>query len=145
MLDKVKYVAFTTAAFLFAPQVFADNKAVINDVNVSTANIGFAPPNLATILSFAIRLFFVIAGIFALLYLLLGAFAWVTSGGNKENVEKAQQKIQAAIIGVILIVAVLAIVVTLEQAVFGKKICFGISCDIQIPSLVGGSAGTATN
>lgn len=137
MLDKVKYIGYTAAFLLFAPQAFAQNGAVINDVNVSTANIGFTPPNIATMLSFVIRFFFVIAGLFALLYLLLGAFSWVTSGGNKENVEKAQQKIQAAIIGVILIVAVLAIVVTLEQAVFNKKICFGISCDIKIPSLVG--------
>ena len=35
-----------------------------------------------------------------------------------------------------MIAVVLTIVVTLEQVVFGGKICFGISCPIQIPALI---------
>jgi amino acid transporter len=96
----------------------------------------FTPPSLTDVLSFAIRGFFIIAGIVALLYLLLGALSWITSGGNKENVTKAQEKIQAAILGLILIVAVLAIIVTLEQVVFNEQICLGISCSLKIPQLI---------
>jgi hypothetical protein len=72
----------------------------------------------------------------ALIYLLQGALSWITSGGDKENVKKAQDKIQAAIIGVIVIVAALAIIVTLEQVVFKTKICVGLTCPISIPSLI---------
>lgn len=128
MIKKLVYGALILPFFL-APAVFAD-------VAVGTAALGFAIPSLADILTFMIRLFFVIAGLFALLYLLMGALSWVTSGGNKENVEKAQQKIQAAVIGVILIVAVLSIIWTLETVVFSGKICFGISCPMTIPSLI---------
>ena len=96
----------------------------------------FTVPTLSILLSFLIRLFFVVAGLAALLYLLLGAFAWVTSGGGKEQVEKARDKIQAAVVGLILIVAVLAIMVTLEQVVFNQKICVGLTCDITIPNLI---------
>ena len=93
-------------------------------------------PSLPEIITFLVRIFFTISGLAALLYLLLGAFSWITSAGNKENVQKAQEKIQAAIIGLLLIVVVLAIGVTLEQFVFNKEICLGISCPITIPSLL---------
>ncbi|MBI2051606.1 hypothetical protein HYT33_02475 [Candidatus Roizmanbacteria bacterium] len=100
-------------------------------------NLGFAVPTLSQLLTFLVRFFFVLAGLGALLFLLWGAFSWVTSGGAKENVEKARDKIQAAIIGLILIVAVLAIMVTLEQVVFQQKICVGLTCEITVPNLIG--------
>ena len=72
----------------------------------------------------------------ALLFLLMGALAWVSSGGNKENVDKARDKITAAIVGLVLIVAVLALIVTMEQIVFGNNLCLGLSCPITIPPLL---------
>jgi len=106
------------------------------NVQVDPGALGFQIPTLGEILTFMIRFFFVIAGIAALFYLLLGAFTWITSGGNKENVEKARDKIQAAIVGIILIVIVVAIVWTMEQVVFGGTLCFGLSCAVTIPPLL---------
>lgn|SRR3989338_3622405 len=65
-----------------------------------------------------------------------GGLAWIVSGGNKESVEKARDKIVAALIGVIIMVAVLSLVVALEQVVFKQSICFGISCPITLPDLL---------
>ncbi len=101
-----------------------------------SVNLGWSIPSLGGILTFIIRLFFVIAGLAALFFLLLGALAWVTSGGSKDAVEGAQKKIIAAVIGVVLIVVVLSIIVTLEQIVFRCAICFGISCEVTIPSII---------
>ncbi len=103
-----------------------------------TLPLDFNPSTLTltNVLSFFMKFFFTIAALVALLYLLLGAFAWITSGGSKENIEKAREKIQAAVIGIVLIVAVIAIVVTLEQVVFKQVICFGLSCGIKIPGLI---------
>ncbi|NTU47168.1 hypothetical protein HGA88_06085 [Candidatus Roizmanbacteria bacterium] len=98
--------------------------------------LGFNVPNFSMVLTFFIRAFFIVVGLAALLYLLLGALSWVTSGGSKENVEKAREKISAAVIGVILVVVALAIIVTLEQVVFKNQICFGISCPITVPNLL---------
>lgn len=105
-------------------------------IQVNQTQLGFAIPNLSDVLTFAIRIFFIIGGLVALLFLLLGALAWITSGGDKENISKAQSKITSAIIGVLLIVVVLAIMVTLEQVVFAGRICLGLSCPITIPSLL---------
>src|SRR3990167_10030233 len=89
--------------------------AFASPVFAQSIDLGFTPPSLAQILTFMIKFFFIIAGLAALLYLLLGALSWITSGGDKEAITAAQQKIQAAVIGMILIVAVLAIIWTLEQ------------------------------
>lgn len=118
--------------FAFLP--FAVHAAnVSQEANVATS---FQIPSLPDMISFLIKMFFFIAGLAALLYLLMGAFSWVTSSGDKENVKKAQDKIQAAVIGLIIIVFVLAIMVTLEQFVFNKKFCLGISCPVNFSSYV---------
>ncbi len=104
--------------------------------SIDTGTLGFQIPSLGDILTFAIRAFFVIAGLAALFYMLIGAFAWVTSGGDKDAVSAAREKIQAAVIGMILIVAVLAIIWTLEQVIFKRRICLGLSCPLTLPGLI---------
>lgn len=106
---------------------------VSQTININT---GLPTINLADILTFAIRIFFTIAGLAALFYMLLGAFAWIQSGGEEEAVTGARNKITAAILGLILIVGILAVIWTLEQIIFGQRICMGISCPLTIPSLV---------
>lgn len=131
-----KHAALFTALivnFTLFVFVFAQNAGAQPEIK---ANLPFPIPTLGDVLTFMIRIFFAVAGIIALLYLLLGALAWITSGGNKESVEKARDKIQNAIVGVILIVVVLAVIWTLEQVVFAKAVCFGISCPLTIPSLL---------
>ncbi len=110
-------------------------QAVVED-KVKVSGLGFSIPSLSQVLTFVIRFFFIIAGLAALLFLILGALAWVTSSGEKEKVNKAQEKIQAAVVGLVVLVAVLALLVTIEQFVFAKKVCFGLSCDMIIPGLL---------
>lgn len=99
-------------------------------------DLGWTIPSLADIISFALRFLFIVAGFIALIYLVLGALAWVTSSGNKENVSKAQEKIQAAILGLVVMVAVIVIVGALEQFVFSEKLCLGLTCAIELPPLI---------
>lgn len=99
-------------------------------------NPGFAIPSLADVVGFVIKFLFFFAGMAALLYLLLGAFAWVTSSGDKENVKKAQDKIQAAVVGLVIIVVVLVIIATMEQVVLPGAFCIGLTCPIKIPALL---------
>lgn len=98
--------------------------------------LGFEIPSLSILLTFLIRFFFVLAGLSALLYLLWGSLDWIMSGGEKEKVQKAREKIMNALIGVIVIVATLSLIWTLEQVVFKEAICFGISCDMKLPVLL---------
>jgi len=104
-----------------------------------TIKPGITPPSLSDVLGFIIKGFFILAGLAAILYLLLGAFSWITSGGSKENVEKAREKIQAAVLGLIIIFIVLSLVVLVEN-IF--NVGLGVSKEIIVPTLViGGVSG----
>lgn len=65
--------------------------------------------------------FIVLAVIIALLYLLYGGIKWITSRGEKDQVEAARNHIIAAIVG--LIVVFLAVfIVTIVLSAFGIKL-----------------------
>jgi len=65
--------------------------------------------DLSTILGAIINFMIVITGITALIYMLWGALSWVTSGGEKEKLQKAQGRIRSAVIGIVMSVVVLVI------------------------------------
>lgn len=103
------------------------------DIPLGQASLpGLNQIGIKDLITFAVKALFVVGGLLALLYLLLGGIAWITSGGNKESVDKARDKIQAAVIGLIVLVAVLAIVTLLEQVL---DVGLGISRPILFPRL----------
>ena len=107
-----------------------------NDVVVGKAGLGFTPPSFGDLLTFALRTLFIFGGLAAILYLILGAFAWITSGGDKESVAKARNKIQAAVIGLVLIIGVLAVVALLENLLFPAGSGLGITKPIKFQKLI---------
>ena len=77
---------------------------------------------LGVLLGTGISLFLLVAGIVALIYLLWGAFDWITSAGDKEKLLKARHKIQNALIGLIVIFAALVIFNVVVGIVLGGRI-----------------------
>ncbi len=65
--------------------------------------------DLSTLLGRGINLMIIIIGVVALIYMLWGALSWVTSGGDKEKLQKAQSRIRSAVIGIIMAIVVLVI------------------------------------
>ena len=98
--------------------------------------LGFNLPSFADIIGFLVKFLFFFAGLAALLYLLLGAFSWVTSSGDKENVKKAQDKIQAAVVGLVILVVVLVILATLENVILPGTFSVGLTRPLIIPALI---------
>ncbi len=76
-------------------------------------NIGGSDPvaGFGKFIAFGINMFILVAGMFLILYLLLAAFDWITSGGDKEKIQKAQNKITNALIGILLVFVVLGVFV----------------------------------
>lgn len=62
-----------------------------------------------SLIATGIRITLLTAGIFLLVYMLWGGIDWITSGGEKEKIAKARDKITEALIGMIIIVAALTI------------------------------------
>ena len=106
------------------------------DVRYPKVELGFKIPEFNLVLTFIIRFFFILSGLIALIYLLLGALGWITSGGNKESVDKAREKIQAALVGLILIFVVLAVIAVIENIFFIPTEGLGLTKPIVFPGLV---------
>lgn len=64
---------------------------------------------IVKIVGFGIRVFLTVAALAMLVYLLWGAFDWIASGGEKEKIAKAQNKITNAVIGMLITVAMLVL------------------------------------
>lgn len=129
-IDIGKWILYTFLHMLNFLTVFAA------DVVYPKVELGFKVPEINEVLTFIIRFFFIVAGLIALIYLLLGALAWITSGGNKESVDKAREKIQAALVGLILIFVVLALVAVIENIFFPGNSGLGITKPIVFPGLI---------
>jgi len=71
--------------------------------------------NLGKLISSLISVILVVATLAAFFYLLWGGVQWIISGGDKTAVEGAQHRIQAAIVGLIIVFCAWAIFAVLGQ------------------------------
>lgn len=100
----------------------ADVKDVIGTIDPGGPNLLKGPnpaATLGTVIAFFIRMFLILASMFVLIYLLWGAFDWVTSGGDKAKVEKAQYKMTQAVIGIVVVIASLGLWLILTDNILG--------------------------
>lgn len=103
-------------------QVDPEIKKLFGDISPPAAmNVGGSDPvaGLGKFIGFGINMFILIAGMFLILYLLMGAFDWIVSGGEKEKIVKAQNKITNALIGMLLIFVVLTVFNVLAGNILG--------------------------
>jgi hypothetical protein len=107
-----------------------------DDITYPSVTLGFQIPKFNDILTFILRFFFIVAGLVAIIYLLLGALAWITSGGNKESVDKAREKITAALVGIIILFVVLAVIALIESVFFPACCGLGITKPLVFPGLI---------
>jgi len=76
---------------------------------------------LGGIVSNTIEIFFALAGVIALFYLILGGYNYIASAGNPESVEGAKATITNAIIGLIVVlISYLVISFLLERLGVGS-------------------------
>jgi hypothetical protein len=106
--------------------------APVNDDLYTNSDVN---ASLGKLISTGIQIFFFVAALAALLYMLLGAFDWITSNGEKEKLLKAQNKIQSAAIGVVLIVFVLVVFNVIMGTVLGGKFGIGEGFTFRLPSI----------
>jgi cytochrome bd-type quinol oxidase subunit 2 len=91
---------------------------------LSTNNIGLTIRNIVVFL-------IIIAVIIALVYLIYGGIKWITSKGEKTEVEAARNHIMAAILGLVVVFLTLFIL-TIVLTAFGIK-----WADLTIPNISG--------
>lgn len=84
------------------------------------ASAGDVTTNLPNLITNLIRLATVGAGIFVLINLITAGYGFISAGGDPKKVENAWAKIQRSLIGLVIIVAAVAIISIVERVVFGQ-------------------------
>ncbi|MBU1104287.1 hypothetical protein L6255_04025 [Candidatus Parcubacteria bacterium] len=95
------------------------NNAIPNAVPQTGSNTYTG--NIESIISVIIGTITIIAGVALLLYLAMGAFTYMTAGGDEKAATKAKGMITDAVIGLIIVVASMTIA-TILLKIFGLDI-----------------------
>ncbi len=74
---------------------------------------------LGNLIANGVQLFLLAAAVLMLVYLLWGGLDWILSGGDKERLQKARQKITNAVVGMFVIIGALSIFALVTGRVLG--------------------------
>ena len=105
----------TIALLTLAPKAFAADTTV----NFDESKVPFT--NLSQLLSNAVALILFFAGLLAFFFIITGGISWITAGGDAKAAASARDRITAAVVGLLVVVAAFAIALILGQ-VFGINI-----------------------
>jgi hypothetical protein len=114
----VQVAAFVlTLTLAIAPVAFAQ-------FNVPSSG-GTGLPNDTSISQFIMKIINIaltVAGLIAVLFLIIGGFRYITSAGNEETAESAKKIIINAIIGVVIIILSFVIVRVISNALVNNNV-----------------------
>lgn len=104
------------------------------NISIPTPSAGVNPgANVNQVFSNIITIIFAIAALAVLIYIIMGAFAYLTSGGDKEKTGKAVKSITSALVGLALLALAFLIV-----RIVGTLIHVDIT-HVQLPALDAGT------
>lgn len=134
LMKKLLAIPSLLPFFAFVPQVLAAPCTNNDDVlcaSVKQANgTVFAGTPIGNIITFLVAFIVIVAVLAALFFIVLGAFQWITSGGDKTKVDAARNHIIAAIIGLVVIALSFVIINVVIQA-----LGLGSLTNLRIPTL----------
>jgi len=76
----------------------------------SFLNISSATSLLARVISLVISVITIVSFIWFIFNLFIGAFAWLSSGGDKAKLQEAQKKILNSLVGLILVISAIFLI-----------------------------------
>ncbi|MFC1653705.1 hypothetical protein ACFL1M_02560 [Patescibacteria group bacterium] len=122
-MKKIARIASATGMMLSAAApAFAQNISIPQPESVKVTNVG-------TLISGAVGVALLIAGILVFAMLLWGGIQWIMSGGDKAKTEEARNRITAALVGLAVVAAAWAVMKLIEYF-FGISV---LSEDVPIP------------
>jgi len=99
-MKKALGITYAAATFL----TLASSAFAVTVTTCGTGNLAkLCTLDFTNVIGPLVQLFFVLAIIAALLYLVWGGFKWLTSGGDKQAVASAREHIIAALIGLVIV------------------------------------------
>ena len=104
-MKKIAFLGSTALSLLAPVQAFAQDAQ--DKIQIERPKAGFV--TLGNAISNILFLAFAIAALIVLIMLIIGAFEWISSGGDKENVAKARNRIINALIGLAVLAVAFAL------------------------------------
>jgi len=129
-MKKLVAIISSGGFFLALPTLaFADTIGTVCPTG-SFGNLCLQSGQLGSVIGSITNLLFLVAGLIALIYLVIGGIKWVTSEGDSKNVEAARNQIIAAALGLAVTFLSYLIINLLLQFLIGS----GLS-NITLPKL----------
>jgi len=127
MAQKIsKFIKYPAALALLAMPLLASAQGAVQDgLNNSglRSYFGFSGLNSATSLSELIvgivNIMLLFAGSVAVIFVIVGGYQYVTSGGNEEQAEKGRKTLVNSIIGIVIIVLAYVVINVISNLVGG--------------------------
>lgn len=107
-----------TGYLLSTVSIFAQSKA--RDTKIPEGTLPGVDPSkrsIGDLIANSLQIVFIAAALAVLIYLVIGAFRWITSGGDKEAIGKARGHIVNALIGLAILALAFFITVLAGQIV----------------------------
>lgn len=137
-MKKAAALITASAGYLLSiAPAFAQSQIRNSRVTFNGAGVDPTTRSVGDVISNALLIVFIAAGLAVLIYLIIGAFKWITSGGDKDAIGKARGTIVNALIG--LAILALAFFVTV---LFGQILNIDILNFGAIPTLNDAPRGT---
>ncbi len=114
---------FLGVGFAFGPEVVAqvttNAPAATENINIVAESAGISSTDLPTIIGRIIYVLLGLVGIVLLIMILYAGFLWMTAAGDAKQVQEAKDRIQRAIIGMLIIASAFAITRFIMSQLFG--------------------------
>lgn len=132
----------TIAKFLLpAAGLLLSASPVLADPTSDFTFPGLNTPDLGTILKNIILILFAGAAILAFIFIVIGGIQWIAAGGDKAAAQAARDRITAAVIGLVIVIAAFAITLIVTSAL-GINIFQGTINLPDAPSVFTGGGAT---
>lgn len=83
--------------------------------NIGCSYVAEGDTIAGNIIGAVVGIFLVVGSIAALLYLMIGAFVWITSAGDKNRLQEARERIIHALLGLIILASVWALMILIGE------------------------------
>ena len=107
-MNKIKQIAIGAGSAI-SGALLTVNPVLAQETEVKVEVPDAFDISVGDLLTTLLNLVLVIAAILVFAYLIWGGLEWITSGGDKSKTESARNKITAAIVGLVVLVASYAI------------------------------------
>ena|SRR3990167_9996982 len=78
--------------------------------------------NVTDLIMRFIQILLAVAGLIAVIFLIIGGFRYITAGGNEETAESAKKTVTNAIIGIVIVILAFVIVRVISNALITQEV-----------------------